>query len=102
MQIDWQNILIAVSTLVIIALSLGIIITVTSTKFAIAEDNRITEVTAMLPGYNCGSCGHPGCAGFATALVSGTATEVSGCRPSKSEARERISNYLKEHVQNKE
>ena len=31
-------------------------------KFYIKEDNRKEGLTALLPGYNCGACGNPGCA----------------------------------------
>ena len=37
--------------------------------FKVEEDPRIEEVTAMLPGVNCGACGFPGCRGLAKALV---------------------------------
>lgn len=43
-------------------------------KFSIEEDPRIEEVTAMLPGINCGACGYPGCHGFAEALVAAAKT----------------------------
>ena len=36
----------------------------------------IEEVTALLPGYNCGSCGFPGCSGLAEALVNGEVKSV--------------------------
>ncbi len=38
-------------------------------KFQVIEDPRIDEVTALLPGANCGGCGYAGCRGFAEALV---------------------------------
>ena len=50
----------------------------------------------MLPGYNCGGCGNPGCSGMAEKLVSGEA-DVSLCKPSKADVKEAIKKYLAEH-----
>ena len=62
-------ILIAVIVLGGIALISSVILYVCSKKFAVYEDPRIGQVTAALPGANCGGCGFPGCAGMAGALV---------------------------------
>jgi electron transport complex protein RnfB len=50
----------------------------------------------MLPGANCGWCGFPGCAGFASAIVSGESPTLAPCKVSKKEAKEKIQAYLKE------
>ena len=70
-----------------------------SKKFYVEPDTRVDDVLAMLPGYNCGGCGNPGCAAMADKLVNGEATP-EGCKPCKPEAREQIKKYLAEHVQN--
>ena len=62
-------ILIAVIVLGGIALISSVILYVCSKQFAVYEDPRIGQVTAALPGANCGGCGFPGCAGMAGALV---------------------------------
>ncbi|MCD8297203.1 MAG: Fe-S cluster domain-containing protein [Prevotella sp.] len=62
-------ILIAVLVLGGIALVAAVILYVCSKKFAVHEDPRIGQVTAALPGANCGGCGYPGCGGLASALV---------------------------------
>lgn len=62
-------ILIAVIVLGGIALISSVILYVCSKKFAVHEDPRLGQVTALLPGANCGGCGYPGCAGLAGALV---------------------------------
>lgn len=62
-------ILIAVIALGGIALVSSVILYVCSKKFAVHEDPRLGQVTATLPGANCGGCGYPGCAGLAAALV---------------------------------
>lgn len=86
----------AVLALVVIGAVLGLILGIANKYLVVEEDNRIPDVTEMLPGANCGACGYPGCSGFATALVEGEAKKVSTCRVSNSEAREKIVAYLKE------
>ncbi|MBR1402123.1 MAG: Fe-S cluster domain-containing protein [Prevotella sp.] len=62
-------ILTAVIVLGCIALIAALILYICSKKFAVKEDPRIGQVTAALPGANCGGCGFPGCSGMADALV---------------------------------
>ena len=63
--------LIAVIVLGAIGLVAAIVLYAASKKFAVYEDPRIGQVTALLPGANCGGCGFPGCSGMADALVKG-------------------------------
>ncbi|MCR4920659.1 MAG: Fe-S cluster domain-containing protein [Bacteroidaceae bacterium] len=65
-------ILIAVAVLGIIGLVAALILFLASHKFAVYEDPRIAQVSAVLPQANCGGCGFPGCAGFAGACVKAT------------------------------
>ncbi|MBO4826096.1 MAG: Fe-S cluster domain-containing protein [Prevotella sp.] len=64
-----NSILIAVIVLGAIALIAAVVLYVASKRFAVQEDPRVEQVTAVLPGANCGGCGFPGCAGMADALV---------------------------------
>ena len=38
----------------------GAILAVAGRKLAVHTDPRIEEITNLLPGANCGSCGYPG------------------------------------------
>lgn len=40
-------------------------------KFEVAQDPKIIEVRAALPGANCGGCGYAGCDDLAAAVVRG-------------------------------
>ncbi|MFQ5441539.1 MAG: RnfABCDGE type electron transport complex subunit B [Thermodesulfobacteriota bacterium] len=40
-------------------------------KFHVQEDPRIERIAGILPGTNCGGCGHPGCRPLAEALLKG-------------------------------
>lgn len=64
-------ILIAVIVLGAIGLIAATVLYAASRKFAVYEDPRITRVSEILPGANCGGCGFPGCGGMADALVKG-------------------------------
>ncbi len=41
-------------------------------------DERVSAIRDALPGANCGGCGFPGCDGFASAVVDGSA-EATAC-----------------------
>lgn len=45
----------------------------------VQEDERISEVMAILPGANCGACGYAGCADYAKAITQGA--PVNKCVP---------------------
>ena len=53
-----------------------------------------SKVTSLLPGYNCGGCGFPGCSGMAEALVSKDMDHIA-CKPCKADKRQEIIDYLK-------
>lgn len=61
-------------TLGIIAFIASVILYICVKKFAVEEDPRLGQISAILPQANCGGCGFPGCSGFAAALVK-SATE---------------------------
>ena len=68
-------------------LILGFSLGVAADKLVVKEDPLIQLITDLLPGYNCGACGFPGCANFAKGLVEGEANQISKCRPSKPDQR---------------
>ncbi len=66
--------------------------------FHVEVDTRVEDITKMLPNYNCGACGNPGCAGFAEKIVSGEAEHLSACKPGNVEKHfNPILQYLKDH-----
>lgn len=73
---------------------LGAILGLASKVFYVEVDTRVEDVTTLLPGYNCGGCGYPGCSGLAEALVDKKA-EVTACKPAKPEQRDQVTQYLK-------
>lgn len=80
-----------------LGLFFGIILSICGKIFYVKVDTRVENVKNMLPNYNCGSCGYPGCAGLAEALVKGEVNDPSRCKPCKKEEAKKIRNYLKEN-----
>jgi len=75
----------------------GLALAVASKTFRTGTDPRIEEITDLLPGVNCGSCGFPGCSGYAEALVKGTA-EIGLCSPCSTDAVAKIAALLGKEV----
>lgn len=72
--------LVAVLTLAIMGAIFGIILGIAAKKFAVEVDPRVEELLKIMPNANCGSCGQPGCAAFAEAVVAG-AVKPGDCSP---------------------
>lgn len=84
----------AVLTMLILGALLGLFLGFSSVALHVEEDPRIETVTALLPGYNCGACGKPGCSGLAAALVNKEETKFL-CKPCAEDKMMEIIDYLK-------
>jgi electron transport complex protein RnfB len=91
--IEPSVLLLSVAGLTGLGLVFGLSLAIVSRKFRVEVDPRIEQVTALLPGLNCGACGFPGCSGYAEALVAGGAA-IGLCPPSSAEANSRIAALL--------
>lgn len=92
------SIIIAVAILAGLGLLFGLGLAIAAVVLKVKEDERIAEVTKMLPNYNCGSCGYAGCASLAEAIVKGEETKLSKCKPGKADLHfNKIIKYLDEH-----
>ena len=85
--------MIAVLSLAGLGAIFGIILGVAAKKFAVETDPRVEELIKVMPGANCGSCGLPGCAAFAEALVEET-VKPSACAPGGASLYEKIAAIL--------
>ena len=83
----------AALTMLVIGALLGVMLGVASKVFHVELDEREAKVTEMLPGYNCGGCGYPGCSGLAGALI-GKETDTVSCKPCKADRKKEIVDYL--------
>ena len=77
----------------VVSALMGLILGIAGKVFYVQVDERTETVTGMLPGYNCGGCGYPGCSGLAAALVDKELAVIS-CKPCKADQKAKIVEYL--------
>ena len=70
-------VIVAVIMMLVLGAVLGLGLGVADKYLKVEADVRVEKVTSLLPGYNCGGCGFPGCSGMAEALVSGDMDHVN-------------------------
>ncbi len=87
----------AIIVLSVMGLILGFGLAFAADVFHVEVDERLTRVEELLPGYNCGACGYPGCGGFAEGIIEGKVTKLGDCKPGKPSHYDSIIAYLKEH-----
>ncbi|MFU8786019.1 MAG: (Fe-S)-binding protein [Candidatus Izemoplasmataceae bacterium] len=63
----------------------------------VEADPRLKDVKELLPGYDCGACGFPGCAAFAEGIIEEEVDHLSACKPGKDTHYNAILAYLKDH-----
>ena len=85
----WTIIIITTSCLLI-----SIIIVLIDAKFNLTNE-RESELTKLLPGYNCGACGFGSCAGMARAIIA-SPDDYLLCRPLKAAEKEELIAYLRQ------
>ena len=95
LTITIQGLIIPLSILGGLGLLLGLGLAYAADIFKVEIDTRIEKVIELLPGYNCGACGYPGCSGFGEAIVEGEVQKLSDCKPGKDEHYNAIIEYLK-------
>lgn len=81
-----------------LSLFLGILIAVFAKVFEVKVDPRITKISEVLPSYNCGACGYPGCQQYADAIIESGA-DPKLCKPGGTETIAKITEILKEGEQ---
>lgn len=87
----------AIITLAVLGIIFGIVLGLADKYLQVEIDERVAKVNEMLPQFNCGACGEPGCMGLAEKIVDQTA-RVSLCRPLKKDKAEELLAYLEECV----
>lgn len=87
----------ATITLAVMGLILGLGLAFAADVFKVEVDQRLEAIEKMLPGYNCGACGYPGCSGFAEGIMEGQVEKLNMCKPGKDEHYDAILAYLKDH-----
>ncbi|MBQ3471842.1 MAG: RnfABCDGE type electron transport complex subunit B, partial [Clostridia bacterium] len=87
----------AIIVLAVIALIIGIILSVAEKAFKVEVDEKEVAVRAELPGSNCGGCGYAGCDALAAAIAKGEAP-VSACPVGGMPVAQKIAEIMGEEV----
>lgn len=70
----WVLVAGAVGLLGLLAVSIGVALSIASKVFHVEVDPRVAQLESLLPGANCGACGLAGCAAMAEQIVAGHAS----------------------------
>ena len=89
-----NTIVFAIVSVSALGLICGSILAIASRFMYVKIDERITLLTNIMPGANCGACGYPGCSGYAAALVSEDNVKANLCAPGGAEVLKKISDIL--------
>jgi len=73
-------ILLAIIIITVIGLIGAIILVAASILMYVPVDERVTKITSVLAGANCGACGCAGCADYAKSIVE-DGNEINKCTP---------------------
>ncbi len=72
-------IIIAVVVVTIVGIICAVMLSVASKVMYVPVDERVTKLSEVLPGANCGGCRFPRCDGYAAALVEDPDTPLTLC-----------------------
>jgi Na+-translocating ferredoxin:NAD+ oxidoreductase RNF subunit RnfB len=95
-----MQIILPALVLAVLGFGLGVLINFVAKVFYVEEDPSIEEVVDLLPRYNCGACGHPGCKEMAIALLENK-NKPADCKPIKKDQIPVIQEYLDNYFKNK-
>ena len=95
-----MDIILPALVMAILGFGLGLLINYVSKVFYVEEDPAIEEVVELLPKYNCGACGHPGCKEMAIALLN-KESKPAECKPIKKDQIPALQGYLDNYFKNK-
>jgi len=82
----------AVITMGLIGLFIGIALSIASKTLQPKENPKIEKIANILPGFNCGACGSPGCKEYAKSIIE-TGAAIELC---KNADKEKIKKILEE------
>ena len=87
------NMGIAVVTVSLLALALGLVLSIAMRRLPAGADDVVEKVNALLPQTQCAQCGYPGCRPYAEAIVSGDAG-INLCPPGGEETIRQVASLL--------
>jgi Na+-translocating ferredoxin:NAD+ oxidoreductase RNF subunit RnfB len=88
-----MTIIYAIAILGVLGLIYGFGLAFASKRFHVEVDPRIEQINEILPGANCGACGHPGCFAYAEAIVTQDAP-IRDCAPGGNDTIKKIAEIM--------
>lgn len=96
------TILFTIACLVALGLLFSVVLYFVAQKFKVEEDPRIGIVESIMPGANCGGCGHAGCHAFAESVVKAPSMEGFFCPVGGNATMTKVAEALGRAVEEKE
>ena len=96
-----QTIIWTIAIITLLGVLLAVVLYLVAKKFKVEEDPRIEEVEKVLPGANCGGCGHAGCHAFATSCVGSSNLDDNFCPVGGNETMKKVAAVLGVEVKEK-
>lgn len=96
LEIDIVNMLQALGIIGLLAVVLGIAIGIATKYFEVKDHPMVEMVYDMLPHFNCGACGTPGCLANANEIVFRN-QPLSSCKPGTAVMRKNIQKVLDDY-----
>ncbi len=97
-----QTIIWTIAILTLLGVVLAVVLYLVAKKFKVEEDPRIDEVEKVLPGANCGGCGHAGCRAFAQSCVEAPNLDNNFCPVGGNDVMQKVASVLGLEVAAKE
>ena len=76
-----DTIIIAIISITLIGAFCATVLSIAAKVMHVDVDERIVKLESILPSTNCGACGFPGCAGYASAIVEDSTVKTNLCTP---------------------
>lgn len=83
-----------IAIITILGAVLAVVLYFVAEKFKVEEDPRIDEVEKVLPGANCGGCGHAGCRAFAQSCVAAPNLDNNFCPVGGNDVMQKVAGVL--------
>ncbi|MCI2083050.1 MAG: RnfABCDGE type electron transport complex subunit B [Bacteroidales bacterium] len=96
-----NTVLITIASLTLMGFILAVVLYFVAQKFKVEEDPRIDDVEALMPGANCGGCGHAGCRSFAESVVKAPSIGNEFCPVGGNAVMKKVAAYLGQTVEEK-
>lgn len=90
-----------IAIITVLGTLLAVVLYLVAKKFKVEEDPRVDLVEKVLPGANCGGCGHAGCHAFAQSCVNAANLDGNFCPVGGNDVMKKVAEVLGVEVEEK-